>query len=104
MNNKNVLRDNQVCELIDAFHIMLDGKKVRVFPGSGFEVDPLALGSDVRWVGDSIGFGEAEFIDLVDQMGNWASIPARTVMAHEVWSHINAYGQKRITDGLNTRR
>ena len=101
MSNKNIMNDNQVGEIIDAFHIMSDGKKVRVFPGTGSEVDPAALGSDVRWVGDSIGFGEAEFVDLVDQLGNWASIPADLVRTHEVWVRINAYGQKRITDGLN---
>ena len=104
MSSKNIMNDNQVGEIIDAFHNMLDGKKVRVFPGTGCEVDPMALGSDVRWVGDNIGYGEAEFVDLVDQLGNWVSIPARTVMSHDVWSRINAHGQKRITDGLSSRR
>ena len=90
--------------VLDGFHIIWKGKKTRVFPATGPEVDPLDLGNEVIWVGDNISFGDPEIVTLADRAGNWASIPADLVREHEVWDRINAYGQKRITDGFNSRR
>ena len=35
--------------VIDAFHMLMDGRKVRVYPGTGRQVDPADLRSPVTW-------------------------------------------------------
>ena len=65
--------------VIGAFHALMDGKKVRIFPSTGIQVDPSGLGSEVTWEGDNIGYGGKEFVTLTDQHGNWADIPARDI-------------------------
>lgn len=86
--------------VIDAFHALMDGRKIRVYPGTGLEVDASALEGEVKWAGDNLGLGENDLVTLVDCNGNWATVPADILLAHEVWSRIDAYGQMRIKGGL----
>ena len=86
--------------VIDAFHVLMAGKKARVFPGTGKQVVPSALGSEVTWVGDSIGCGQGSLVTLTDLDGNWSELPADAVQSHEVWARIDEYGRRRLTTGL----
>ena len=86
--------------VIDAFHAMHAGVKVRIYPGTGRQVDPAHLRSPVTWEGDSIGCSDDHLIDLTDQDGNWATIAASDVKAHEVWDRVDAYGRMRIAGAI----
>lgn len=90
--------------VIDAFHALIDGRKVRLYPGTGKNIDPAGLGINLTWAGDNIGVGENEIVTLVDENGNWTVIPAADVQTHSVWNRIDSYGRKRIAEGLEFGR
>jgi hypothetical protein len=105
MNNSSpipirALEPSEENPIVDRLHVLIDGKPVRLFPGTGKRVSLDGLGTSVQWVGDSIGNDRAHIVDVVDELGNYAAASPQALMSHCVWQRIDERSRDRVLHWL----
>ena len=96
----NVIDDDTKIEALDPFNAIINGVRTRVYPGTGIEVAIGQLGEKVYYVGDSVGLGDVEKVDLVDTAGNWISTPLAELFTSTVWTRLSEAARERILTAL----